>query len=484
MKVQPLMKVGLVSLLFFSAMVGLNPSHAQTQEELLSLIQQQAALIEGLQKRLDVLENQSQQNAATVHAVAQQAENAEQKAAKAEEKVATAGDSKFKWGPSPTVKSADGNFSAHVRGRLLIDYGKVKDASEVGSQNRSATEFRAARLGLEGTAWQDVKYKFEVDFANNEVEIKDAYAEYAGLSNFKIRVGQFKEAVSLEEEGSTRHISLMERGNFTDAFGFARRLGVKVLTGGDIWTASAAVFGGSISENADDEGYALTGRVAVFPKIGNGGQLHFGASVRHRGFGNDYDEMEKRYRQRPQAHVSGVRYVDTGTLEGLNSDTNFGVEAAGIFGPFWVESEWAWLSANVADDYVSDYNGQNSAKFQGGFIGAGWFITGESRGYKKGKFDRPKVNNPVMDGGMGAWSVVARYDYLDLVDEGADIFGGKQKTWILGVNWYLNRHTVVKVNYAHANISESFAGAYEKAYVDEDGKNSVNSFTARVQVDW
>ena len=81
---------------------------------------------------------------------------------------------------------------------------------------------------------------------------------------------------------------------------------------------------------------------------------------------------------------------------------------------------------------------------------------------------------------MGAWALVARYDYLDLVDAGADIFGGKQKSWMIGVNWYLSRHTVVKLNYAHADISDSF----DKAPTRIDGSNSVNSFTARMQVDW
>ena len=470
MKMYPIARVGIFGLAALGLVAMTTPGHAQTKEELLQLVQEQAKAMEAMQRRMERLEKSVQDTATTA--------NTAQKTA---EKAAASGGEKYKWGPSPTIKSADGKFEAHVRGRLFVDYGKVKDSSSVGSQDRSATEFRTARLGIEGKAWKDVKYKFEVDFADNEVNIKDAYAEYSGLKPLKIRVGQFKETISLEEQTSSRHIALMERASITDAFGFARRLGVGVNAGGDIWSFQAGLYGGSVgNDNKDDEGFAVSARAVVFPKIGNEGQLHFGASIRHRGFSNDFDSMAKRYRQRPHAHVSGVRYVDTGTLMGLDSDTTFGVEAAGIFGPFWVESEWAWLTADIDSAYRVDFNGESSAKFHGGYIGAGWFITGESRGYKKGKFDRPKVNNPVFDGGMGAWALVARYDYLDLVDAGADIFGGKQKSWMIGVNWYLSRHTVVKLNYAHADISDSF----DKAPTRIDGSNSVNSFTARMQVDW
>jgi phosphate-selective porin OprO and OprP len=77
---------------------------------------------------------------------------------------------------------------------------------------------RAARLGIEGTVWKDFGYRFEVDFADDGVEIKDAYIQYdgGGVEPARyIRVGQYKTPNSLEELTSSRFITFMERAAIT-----------------------------------------------------------------------------------------------------------------------------------------------------------------------------------------------------------------------------------------------------------------------------
>ena len=59
---------------------------------------------------------------------------------------------------------------------------------------------------------------------------------------------------------------------------------------------------------------------------------------------------------------------------------------------------------------VSDGN----PSFWGGYIEAGYFLTGETRGYKNGAWDRTKVLQPFSKGGMGAFQINGRVDYLDL----------------------------------------------------------------------
>jgi phosphate-selective porin OprO/OprP len=445
-------------------------AQAQSTEQMLRMIQDLNAKVEMLTEQ--------------VQTAAIKADSAETRAAAAQ-KTAT-GDVKFKWGPSPTIQSADGKFEMHVRGRLLMDVGTVSDSAK--KQDRTATEFRAARLGIEGKAWKDVKYKFEIDFAANEVDITDAFLEYAGWDPFYILVGNAKTPNSLEELTSSRHISLVERGGFTDAFNFERRLGVQAGYVGDWFRVDTAITGaalGAPDANFNDEGYSIGARVAAYPKIGENALIHIGASVLYRNLNNDIDTMESRYRQRPHSHLSGIRYVDTNTQD-AKSDMFIGVELAGVFGPFWAESEWSWLK-------VKGITGQpdNSATFQGGYFGVGWFITGEQRGYDEGSWDRPKkVNKPVFEGGWGAVALVARVDYVDLnesfgsggcVTSKSGICGGQQLSYIVGVNWYLNRHTVIKLNYAHADIDNAFDNLGDTF---PDGKNKVDSFVARFQVDW
>ena len=52
--------------------------------------------------------------------------------------------------------------------------------------------------------------------------------------------------------------------------------------------------------------------------------------------------------------------------------------------------------------------------FWGGYIEAGYFLTGETRGYKNGTWDRTKVLKPFSKGGWGAFQINGRVDYLDL----------------------------------------------------------------------
>ena len=447
-------------------------AQAQSNEQLLRMIQQLSATVEDLKGQVEAAQMKGEQ---AVLAAADAKKKSE------------SGDANFKWGPSPTIKSADGKFEMHVRGRLLTDFGMVSDGAK--KQDRTATEFRAARLGIEGKAWKDIKYKFEVDFAENEVDITDAYLEYAGWKPLYIMIGHAKTTNSMEELTSSRHIDLVERGGFTDAFNFNRRLGIQVGYVGEWFRFDVGAFGSEFdtpNTNVNDEGYALSARAVAYPEIGNGGILHVGASVLYRNYNDDLYQREVRYRQRPHAHVSGIRYIDTGTLD-AGSDLFIGVELAGVFGPFWADSEWGWLK--VKD--ITGQGGQTKATFQGGYFGLGWYITGESRGYDEGSFDRPKkVNNPVFEGGWGAWALVARVDYVDLNDAiggggcvvaASGICGGQQLTYIFGVNWFLNRHTVIKLNYAHSDIKDAWDNLGDTFVT---GKNGVDSFVARFQVDW
>ncbi len=364
--------------------------------------------------------------------------------------------------PAFALGTKDGLFEFNIRGRLYADYIKVSD--EDGTMDMSGTEFRTARLGIEGKAWKDVKYKFEADFAGNEVTVKDAYMQVStGVG--KVTVGQFKTSNSLDEQTSSRHISFMERGSFTDAFGFARQMGIALSNGGDNWTAKAGIFKGSNSDSGEGD-LTLAARATYGGEIDNGKWL-LGASMRNRN-----TDGQLRYRQRPHVHMSD-RFVNTGHI-GNGNDFFYGAEAGFQLGSFHGAAEYGFLNAKDAGT-----NGGN-ANFGGGYAEVGYFLTGESRTLKldKGAWDRPKVNNPVNEGGMGAVSVNARFDTLDLSDNG--IAGGKQDTWILGINWYLNRHTRVMANYSHSNISD----AYDVAANGIDGKNSVNALAFRFQVDW
>ncbi|MDC0111787.1 porin [Emcibacteraceae bacterium] len=373
--------------------------------------------------------------------------------------VSLAQDLNVVWKGVPELSSDDGNYKMKIRGRIFTDWGSISDNS---GKVADTTELRTGRIGIEGVIMKDIKYKFGVDFAGGNSNIKNASIEWS-LKPVSIVVGQYKVPVSLEEQTSSRYITFIERSGITDAFGFGRNIGIGANFLKNNFTIKAGVFQGTVAGNSNKEGrtYALRSTYAV--KIKNA-LIHIGASAFHRK--NDQGILTKRYRQRPHHHLSPSRYVDTGNLN-AKSDTFFGAEFGVVLGPLSAQTEWGGVKSNAATRTGID------ASFSGGYVDVSYIITGENRGYKGGVFDRIEVANPVSSGGAGAFQIAARYDVIDLTDKVADVFGGKQTSYIVGMNWYLNNYIRVMANYSNSKIDGG----------NNNGQN-INTFGLRFQIDW
>jgi phosphate-selective porin OprO/OprP len=381
------------------------------------------------------------------------------------------------WSPFPTLRSPDGRFEATVRGRVQADYGYINPNNPDGGDTTNAGELRRARLGVDGVAWGDVEYRFEADFADNDVEVTDAYVGYTGFEDVNVAVGQFKTPNSIAEQTSSRFITFMERPRFTDAFGLGRRLGVGVgyaLAEGNI---TGGVFTQNIGDTPDDDGApdnGVTGAArAWYPfEVGEESLIHVGGSFRFRGLDNDTDANQVRYRARVPVHVSDVRYVNTGSIDAA-SDLFVGGELAAVHGRWSFQSEAAGI-------FVDRTAGENP-RFWGAYGDVGYYLTDNTPNYDGGEFDRPQFaeEQAVFDGGIGAWEVAGRVDYLDLTDSGADIRGGEMLSFIAGLNWWLNPHTRFSLNYSFSQVTDG-----PTAVNGPDGDNDIHAVGVRAQVDW
>jgi len=373
-----------------------------------------------------------------------------------------------KFGAAPTFASSDGTFTFKPRGRLYIDYWNSDDDKNLGD-SYDATEVRTARLGAEGTI-TGIKYKLEAQFGEDgHTTLTHANLQIEAFKPFVFTLGQQKTSNSLEESSSSRHTTFMERGGLTDAFSLSSQIGVKVSHDAKQWGAAVGVFRGTFGDSNPDEETTVAGRTYLHGKITNEkGLFHLGGSFRYRDFAKSNKTV--RYRQRPHSHIQD-RFVDTGTLA-VSDDLFFGIEGAVVVGPFSSQAEWGIQSADTKVGSNPD--------FHAGYVDISYFLTGESRPYKNGGFGRPKVNNPVGKGGLGAWQVAFRTDFVDLNDGG--IQGGKQTTYIAGVNWHLNPWSRIMLNYAHSDIDNSNAGA--AALTNASGDNQVDSYGVRTQFDF
>jgi phosphate-selective porin OprO/OprP len=376
------------------------------------------------------------------------------------------------WKGAPQLEDKDKGWSFKPRGRLMYDFATVSSPGDYSNGGLGfSNELRRGRLGVEGTVPGGFGYKVELDFAAGEIEFTDALFNYK-TGGFEFTVGQHNGFQSLEELTSSLHTSFIERAAFTDAFNFERRVGASVqYTSGDL-LAQAGVFTDNINDlnevGDDNNSYSFDGRLVFAPMMGSN-QLHFGASAHYREL-NDADDSV-RYRQRPAVHTTDVRFVDTGSISDATSETNYGVEAAGIFGPFHLAGEAYWQ--NVSRVGFAD------PTFFGAYVEGGYFFTGESRGYKGGKFDRVKVNKGFDKGGFGALSLNLRWDYLDLINKG--IVGGKQNAYQASLNWKPTDYVLFGLNYAHLVYKDGI-DIDPTAGIDRD--YSVDMLALRSQIDF
>ena len=339
-----------------------------------------------------------------------------------------------------------------------------------------------------------MKYKFEVDFASDEVAVKDAYVAYAGLQaeglrgSAKSKSGKQYTYNSLEQTTSANFVTFMERAAFTEAFFLDRQIGAAILAGSDHWSFQTGIYGAPPSEAIDflQDQTAYLARFTVAPinrEVNGVNQvIHLGVSGRHRdeaedtrsgsNFATVLDDQPFRYRAKELICIWPIGSCRR--RSSVRPMTCSNLEAAFVWGPFSMQAEYAQL-------WVDSFGSLQTVdpKYDGWYVDASWYLTGETRNYdgSTGVFTRPKVKHPVLwgqgGGGWGAWQIAGRYDVLDLSDQSGNIVGfsgntassivgctlcGNQETWLIGVNWWLNDYARLALNVTQSKIEGMHSG--------------------------
>ena len=378
-------------------------------------------------------------------------------------------DANRRFGGAPRIGPSDG-WSIKPRGRVQYDIGDISAPDGVPTAGLGfVRELRRARLGVEGTMPHGFSYTVEAELADGIVELTDAMLNWRAADGVTLTVGQHNNFQSLEELSSSRFISFVERAAFTDAFNFERRLGASATVSRGPVTAQAGVFIDNLLDIDEGDGtWSVDGRLVYAPRVGET-QLHFGGSAHWRDNGDLLARgTTTRYRQRPLVHATDVRFVATPALA-VDRETSFGLEAAAIRGPFHAVAEAHWLNADTLA-------GPNPTLF-GFYAEAGWFLTGETRGYRGAKFDRTRVRRSIEEGGLGALQVTLRYDHLDL--NSGSISGGIQNGIQASLIWIPTDHIRFLINYGRIGYDDARIPA-----AGGDRDYAVNVFAARAQFDF
>jgi len=348
-------------------------------------------------------------------------------------------------------ESADENFKFKFGGRIQMDYTHSSDDAFFRGgtpiQANDGAELRRGRLEFSGTLFKDWNFKSQIDFADNEVGVKDMFVSYTGLNLVNINLGHQKQAFSRELQESSNDLMFMERSlmNVLNGPIVDRAVGLNVIRREKNWTAQIGLYGESIDANNNslDESWGTNSRVTFAPLNEDTNIIHLGVAGNYRrpsGSGQVFGGATGTRFRHETAHMTNLFPIDSGVIVDIDDVKMLGLEASGVYGPFSAGGEYT-------HSWIGRKNGVGSLNFHGWYGEAAWTLTGESRKYKEGKFSRvePTRNFSLSNGGWGAWELAARIGGVDMND---GVFrAGEMKNFTAALNWYVNHNVRFMFNY-------------------------------------
>lgn len=181
-----------------------------------------------------------------------------------------------------------------------------------------------------------------------------------------------------------------------------------------------------------------------------------------------------RLNDRPNVRVDNGNLADTGVIPNVDEVAYVGGEVIGVYKSLSLQGEYNRLHA------YRSLVGLPGLDFDGGYVFASWFPTGESRTLRNGLPDRlrPLRNFSPGKGDWGALELLLRYDWFDFSETPVVArIGNKGHSLTSGFTWYYNPNIKFMFNWVR------FAGT--NTPLDPVGNRTEgDAFAARAHVDF
>ncbi|HTI87871.1 MAG TPA: porin [Alphaproteobacteria bacterium] len=449
--------------LLSSVMIGalalaVAPAHAQSQSQVDRMEQQ----IRDLQSQLQTMREQ-------VNTTQQQVQKTQTDVAAAPRITFTNG--------RPGWTSADGQNSVQLTGRLHFDVGNYLSVSRAGAANslQDGVNARRARIGVLGKVMGDWNYALVADFggstdATPSSIIENAFISYNGFRPVGIDFGYMDVPWTLDEATSSNDIMFMERSSaqaIATQFGAGdARSALGVHSNDDRYWAGFYVTGPAAGashsgSNMSQMAEAARGTYQVWQDGSD--SIHLGLNGLYLSNPRNGAAHQVALSDRPELRIDSTTFLNTGAI---NADSGWvgGLEAAAQFGNFFTQGEY--YHYNIDQFGTTPTSAAPSLDFDGGYIQASYSFGGR-RKYNPGAGAYSGVipDHPMDSSftGWGAFELAARYSIVDLNDQvtkgvsqttTGGVFGGKQQTYAVGLNWYPNSNVRFMLDYIHADVDK------------------------------
>ena len=348
---------------------------------------------------------------------------------------------------------------------------------------------RRARFAVKAQIDKNWYGEVDMDMANGVFELKDAIIRYTGLEHFQFQVGNFKEIFSLQRNNSSRYLQFIERPMITSALAPSRSIGFNANYYNKGFFANLGIHGQAIEGDEErtytedksksalgpDEGLSYTLKLVYQPgwDKDNWG-LHIGAAGSWRNPKTTDETWGKaRYSTRNTTSINRKKYIDTGEFS-YDHALLYTAELAGYWGGFRGEAVYMGNTT-----YLPENGG--TKQFSGWYVQGGYLLFGGTQRYDGAgaKFTRVKRGQK-----WGDVELCGRIEYVDLnADKGSDapkLMGGSAMAYSAGLNYYINDHVKVQLNWQYTDNDRYASGKGNKFCVGRDASGAITKDPSKV----
>jgi phosphate-selective porin len=393
--------------------------------------------------------------------------------------------------------SRDKNIEAHVGGRIVLHGRTVFDRpDDTTAPLRSVPDsvfFREAYLEADAKIYKEFGVKVQADFRTGTINqttgaapssvqgnLKDGYISWKRWDEFNLRLGQFYEPISYEDQTSFRFIDFAERSVMNRLL-TGREAGIefrgsidKGLLSYRLMLANGAALlndqGRGVVDREDEK--QVAGRLMIRPLRPVGEPLLAGLELGIGGSIEDVDSLPVTGFDLSTTELS-VLYLDStgaGTFDGLR--TRIMPQISWELGPVLLRGEYL-IRKDEFDDTTPAFV-DSALESSGWYAYATWLVTGETK----------KAETRVTP--TGEWGAVelglrfARIEIDNAFDNGlAAAVGNSEKVTsvTVGVNWWVRSNIRVTLNAVREDYDD-------KLQFDTREEDTLWGLIARAQIDF
>jgi len=405
----------------------------------------------------------------------------------------------------PTIASSDGLYAFSVGLVMHLDIGGFPSSG--GSAQGQTGRFpkmneNARRLRLPLT------WRYGNLLANLTPEwgrtvdgtagLYEANMVYSGIHNSQFTVGYYQPRVTMQDSESSNGFILMERASVSEVVRLIAAGDTRLSIGGrthqNRWYLGAYLTGQTYGDRTNDPTVSdsqMGGllRVAGRPVATRHMDVHLGMSSTMSFKRNQTSQGRVlSLSDRPETRLTNERLISSGTIADVGKVWAVGPELAFRYDRALIQAEYYHIGVDRTANARRKGPAPNLG-FEGYYVAGSYTLFGQPRRYspKDAAFSAPapKEDFDLWNNQWGALELVGRWSVMDfdsniLKDIPAAVTGGVrggvQTVWSGGLNWYINRHYRIQLQYSHINATRSqTAGS-----VNTRGR-SINAIGSRIQ---